>query len=99
MTRETLVTLAQQAAQASGAIQVILFGSAARGELRKDSDIDLLFILPDDIHLTKAMTKAQRALFPRTMPFDLVPMHVANWHKKDSVLARAVAKEGIVLYG
>ncbi|NQD90987.1 nucleotidyltransferase domain-containing protein, partial [Paenarthrobacter sp. CM16] len=28
--------------------QVTLFGSAARGEMRNDSDIDLLFIIHDD---------------------------------------------------
>jgi predicted nucleotidyltransferase len=98
MTREALTALARDAAEASGAVQVILFGSSARGDVRENSDVDLLLVLPDETQLTKAMTQAQRALFPRPISLDLVPMHLSHWRKGASVLARTVAKEGIVLY-
>lgn len=32
-----------------GAVRAFLFGSAARGEIKKESDIDFLFSFPDDL--------------------------------------------------
>ena len=44
--REALSSLTQTLRSRFGASEVILYGSAARGELDEDSDIDLLVVLP-----------------------------------------------------
>jgi predicted nucleotidyltransferase len=31
-------------------LRIILFGSAARGDMRPDSDVDVLVVVPDGIH-------------------------------------------------
>ena len=43
-------------------LRVILFGSAARGEMGPDSDVDLLIVVPDGIRRRDAARKAYRAL-------------------------------------
>ncbi|MBN1509808.1 MAG: nucleotidyltransferase domain-containing protein [Sedimentisphaerales bacterium] len=44
--REVLSHLTQTLRSRFGATEVILYGSAARGELDEESDIDLLVVLP-----------------------------------------------------
>jgi len=94
VTSEELGELAKRAAHASGALQVILFGSAARGNAVEGSDLDLLLVLPDDADLTEALKRANLALYPRPVPLDLVPMRRSHLEAGASVLAR----EGITLY-
>jgi predicted nucleotidyltransferase len=98
MTQEQLIQLAQQVAEASGALQIILFGSATSGHITADSDIDLLLVLPDDASPRKALVQAHEALLKRPAPLDLVPMRQSHWRQKASVLARNIARDGIVLY-
>jgi predicted nucleotidyltransferase len=52
--------------------QVILFGSAARGQLRPDSDFDLL-VIKSDVADTRALTRYIHAhLFDIRMPIDII---------------------------
>jgi predicted nucleotidyltransferase len=52
--------------------QVILFGSAARGQLRPDSDFDLL-VIKSDVEDTRALTRYIHAhLFDIRMPIDII---------------------------
>src|SRR5699024_3705742 len=96
-TRVELASIAKRLKQATGAEQVWLFGSRARGDAQADSDVDILYVLPNEIDLYTASERAERALWPRRRPFDLVPMHAAHWIRQDSALARQVAREGIIL--
>lgn len=85
--------------------RVILFGSAARGELQADSDVDLLVIEKEssfkDGSRWAECSRIRRALWDFPVPIDLLlftPEEVEKW--KDSinhVIARSV-KEGKVLY-
>ena len=43
--------------------RIILFGSAARGETRPDSDLDLLVIVPDETDCVAAAKEAYRRLY------------------------------------
>jgi predicted nucleotidyltransferase len=53
-------------------LRVILFGSAARGEMGPDSDIDLLVIMPDGIHRRQAMEELHRLFIGLPFPVDVV---------------------------
>ncbi|MCX5757724.1 MAG: nucleotidyltransferase domain-containing protein [Candidatus Hydrogenedentes bacterium] len=69
------VKLAAQALIAAGAREVYLFGSAATGKMREDSDIDLAVAgLPDAVFF-KAMGKAGEIL---QRPLDLVDLDDDN---------------------
>lgn len=45
--KEALERLALDLKRRLGALSIILYGSAATGKLQRDSDIDLLVVLPD----------------------------------------------------
>ena len=75
---------------------MILFGSRARGDVRDDSDVDLLLVVADDRDLTQA---APRALFPPQVGFDILPMRETDFLSGETLLARVARREGVVLYG
>ena len=53
-------------------LRVILFGSAARGEMEPDSDIDLLVILPDGANRVKTTMKLHCLFGGLRFPVDVV---------------------------
>src|SRR6266567_2273687 len=66
---ERLIEEAAAALKAAGAREVYVFGSAAKGELRENSDVDMAVSgLPPEAFF-RAMAKASRAL---RRPLDLV---------------------------
>jgi predicted nucleotidyltransferase len=52
--------------------RIVLFGSAARGDLRPDSDIDLLVIVPDGVHRRHTAQQLYRVLRGIGVPYDIV---------------------------
>ena len=52
---------ARRIGEAARAQRVVLFGSAARGDMKKDSDLDFLVILPDSMPEDEAGTAWNRA--------------------------------------
>ena len=53
-------------------LRVILFGSAARGEMRPDSDIDLLVVMPDGTHRRHTMEELHCLFMGLSFPVDVV---------------------------
>ena len=53
---------ARRVGEASGALRVVLFGSAARGEMREHSDLDFFLVIPDHVDHFDAQNRARRAL-------------------------------------
>jgi predicted nucleotidyltransferase len=52
--------------------RIVVFGSAARGDLRPDSDIDLLVIVPDGVHRRHTAQQLYQALRGVGVPYDIV---------------------------
>ena len=83
-------------------LQVILFGSRARGEASADSDIDLLVVLDDDAPPAKLGWRSAfeaRKNFHRAV--DIVPCRRCWFEDKQGVigsLAHMAAEDGIVVY-
>lgn len=82
--------------------QVILFGSAARGDMGPDSDYDLLVILDDDTpseRLTPAAGFAARRGFKRAA--DVIPCRLSAFRERSPIpgtVAYEAAHEGIVVF-
>ena len=93
-----LLETAKTIALATNALEVRVFGSVARGEAHAHSDLDLLLVLPDDADLLISAARAQRSLYPSTLDADIVPMRVSHFRNGESVLARVVAREGVLIY-
>jgi len=52
--------------------RIVLFGSAARGELREGSDLDLLIVMPDGVHRRRTAQRLYTSLRGVGVPYDLV---------------------------
>jgi predicted nucleotidyltransferase len=53
-------------------LRIIVFGSAARGEMGEDSDLDLLVVMPDGTHRRETARTVRSALLPIEMAIDVV---------------------------
>ena len=82
--------------------KIILFGSAARGEFRRDSDVDLLIIKKDTPLYGEDRIRELNRLIQRNIPLDLLVYRPEEFEKRlemgDPFLKR-ILKEGKVLYG
>jgi len=82
--------------------RVILFGSRARGEATRDSDIDLLVIVDDDTPPEKLTWKAGYEAHRSDRPADVFPIRAQDFERERAVvntLAAEADADGIVVYG
>ena len=49
-------------------LRIILFGSAARGDMRPDSDIDVLLVMPETVHRRRTAQDVHEQLFGFPVP-------------------------------
>src|SRR5690348_6050168 len=82
--------------------RVILFGSRARGESTRDSDIDLLVVVDDDTPAEKLTWQAGYESHGSNRAADVFPIR-AETFERERVIANTLAAEadadGIVVYG
>ncbi|MBM4457399.1 MAG: nucleotidyltransferase domain-containing protein [Chloroflexi bacterium] len=64
--------LVQAVVTAVRPLRIILFGSAARGEMRPDSDVDVLVVMPHGTHRRKTAQRLYRQMVGLGIPFDIV---------------------------
>lgn len=83
-------------------IKVILFGSLARGEAGRDSDLDLLVVMPDEIEDERRVTvEILRTLKDLPISKDIVvttPEEIERRGDLVGTVLRPALKEGKVLY-
>ena len=80
--------------------KIILFGSAARGELGPDSDLDFLIIKSCN-HRRNTARRIRRALFGIGVPIDIIvakPEDIERYKDAIGLLYRPALREGKVLY-
>ena len=81
--------------------RVILFGSAARGEMTAKSDFDLLVIIKDDQHYREAAWKIHTSKPAGTRRVDLVvatTSEIERHRDKPYYVIQPALREGRVLY-
>jgi predicted nucleotidyltransferase len=105
---ELLHDIARVIAEASGAIQVILFGSAARGEADSGSDLDWLLVMPDEhfgssfMEQIQPALRASQALLERNLyvcAMDFLPIRLSSFARGETLIALEAARDGRVLHG
>jgi uncharacterized protein len=74
--------------------KVILYGSRARGDARRDSDYDLAFVFPKDRHnrWVRFVVDLDDAAVT------LLPVDLLDWNEASSQLRERICSEGVVVY-
>ena len=82
-------------------LQIVLFGSAARGTMKPDSDLDLLVIVPNGRHRRKTSIEVFKALRGIGFPKDIIVVtenDVKSFGDNPSLIIKPALEEGKVIY-
>jgi uncharacterized protein len=81
--------------------RIILFGSAATGQMTEDSDLDLLVVEPEPADTRDRSVRIRRALGDVRYPVDVIVMSSAHFEETKNLIggiAYPARKYGRVLY-
>ena len=82
--------------------KIILFGSYAYGNPTKDSDLDLLVIMPSDEPMHKRIIRLRKLLIDYRVPKDVIvytPQEVNDWKDVSNAFITSIIRKGKVIYG
>lgn len=82
-------------------LKIILFGSAARGEMGPDSDVDVLVVMPDGTHRRHTAQYLYQTIRGVKVPFDVLVATPSDLEKhRDNVglIYHTVLREGKIVY-
>ena len=82
--------------------RIVMFGSAARGTMRADSDVDLLVIKSGRFHRGRLVDAIYRNLRGAAAPVDVIvvtPEEVEQYRDDPSLVVAPAIREGKVIYG
>ena len=99
--QDAMDRLIQRIVEAVHPLRIIVFGSAARGDSRPGSDIDLLVVMPEGVHRRGVAQDLYRRIRGIGVPFDLLVVTPSDLEKhKDNIglIYRTVLLEGKEVY-
>lgn len=82
-------------------LRIILFGSAARQEMSRNSDLDLLIVMPEGTHRRRTSRRIFQALRGIGVPKDVIVVtekDVAEYGRNPSLVLKPAIEEGRELY-
>ncbi len=97
----TIDQIVERIVQTVHPLRIILFGSAARGEMGEDSDLDLLVVMPDGIHRLQTMQDIYQSLSDISTPIDVMvstQTDLDTHHDNIGLIYWQVLKEGKTIY-
>ena len=100
-TRKMLSQLAEAIVSLVHPKRIILFGSAAKGTMGKNSDLDFLVIMPDGIHRRQTTDKIYLGLWDFDYAMDIVVVtekDVVQYGSNPYMVIHSALKEGLELY-
>ena len=98
--RKVLDRIVRRIVKAAKAERIIIFGSAARGEMGPDSDLDIRVVAACD-HRRNTARKIRRQLFGIGVPIDIIvakPEDIERYSDSIGLIYRPALREGKVLY-
>ena len=96
-----LQEMVRRIVDAAHPLRIVLFGSAARGEMGPDSDVDLLVVMPDGTHRRQTWQVVFRALRGIGFSKDVVVVtkqDVIDYGCEGSLVIAPALAEGRELY-
>ena len=82
--------------------KIILFGSRARWEAGKDSDVDLLIVYDGELSKREVKLKIHRLFSQRYFSMDIFVLNSGEFERQKNIVStvgRVAAREGVVCYG
>jgi predicted nucleotidyltransferase len=98
---KALESLVRQIVDVVHPLEIILFGSAARGEVRADSDIDVMVVMPDGTPRTGTARTLYRRIRGIGIPYDIVvatPSLLERHRDTPGLVYGDALREGRTLY-
>lgn len=87
--------------EAAHPLRIILFGSAARGDVGPDSDVDVLVVMPEGTHRLKTMQFLHTQLFGIPLAVDILvatPGDLQKHRNNIGLIYKTIIEEGRELY-
>ena len=100
LSQETLNDIIRRVAEVAEPERIILFGSAARGEMSRHSDVDLL-VVKDGSDLRRLTARVYRRLYGVGAAVDIVmvtPQDVERYRDSHALVIKPALREGTVMY-
>ena len=82
-------------------LRIILFGSAARGEMGPHSDLDVLVVMPDGVHRGKTAQDIYRKIWGFGFPKDIIVVtesDVIQYGSNPYMIIKNALEEGREVY-
>ena len=98
---QTIQEIVRRILTAAKPDKIILFGSAATGQMTRDSDVDLLIVEPDTSDQRNEYVRIIKALWDIRYPFDVLFINT-RWFEESKDIIGGIAypanKYGKVIY-
>jgi uncharacterized protein len=81
--------------------KIILFGSAARGKMGPNSDVDMLIVAPNGTHRRHLAQQIYQNMIGVGSPVDIIvitPEDIAKYQHKPALVIEPALREGRVIY-
>jgi predicted nucleotidyltransferase len=98
---EAIDRLVKNIVEAVSPLKIILFGSAGRGEDITCNDIDLLVVMPGNVHRRKTAQRLYRELHGVGFPFDILvvtPEDLEHHKNNIGLIYGNILREGREIY-
>ena len=101
VTDEQISDLVKRIVEAVAPVRIILFGPAARGEARPQSDVDVLVVVREGVHRRRSAQLIYRHLLGFGVPVNVVvatPSDLELYRDSKGLVYREAIREGRELY-
>ncbi len=101
--QQALDELVKRIVEAVHPLKIILFGSAARGEMGPDSDVDVMVVMPEGTHHLHTAQYVYRYLLDFDLPFavDLIvatPQQIERYREDIGFVYHRALRDGTEIY-
>lgn len=99
--QKTIDEIVDRIVEVADPLRIVVFGSAAGGEMDSDSDIDVLVVMPDGVHRRRTSQRLYRALAGLGVAKDIVVVtesDVENYGENPSLVIRPALEHGEEVY-
>jgi len=98
---KTIDELIQRIVEEVHPLRIILFGSALKGDVGRNSDIDLLVVMPEGVHRRRIAQLLYQKVTRLGVPFDILvatPGDLQKHKDKIGLIYRTILQEGREVY-